>query len=39
MANKIALQLAKSLLSGKASVASVGDVSQLPFSEDLGLAV
>jgi len=31
--------LAKSLLSGKASVTSVGDVSQLPFSEDLGLTV
>ncbi|KAL4996276.1 Metalloenzyme, LuxS/M16 peptidase-like protein [Aspergillus recurvatus] len=31
--------LAKSLLSGKASVASVGDLSQLPYAADLGLTV
>ncbi|KAL4903526.1 hypothetical protein BDW74DRAFT_169022 [Aspergillus multicolor] len=31
--------LAKSLLSGKASVASVGDLSQLPYASDLGLTV
>ncbi|KAL2817233.1 Metalloenzyme, LuxS/M16 peptidase-like protein [Aspergillus cavernicola] len=30
---------AKSLLSGKASVASVGDLSQLPYASDLGLTV
>ncbi|KAE8145725.1 Metalloenzyme, LuxS/M16 peptidase-like protein [Aspergillus avenaceus] len=30
---------AKNLLSGKASVASVGDLFQLPYSEDLGLTV
>ncbi|KAN0072621.1 Metalloenzyme, LuxS/M16 peptidase-like protein [Elaphomyces granulatus] len=37
LANQIALQLAKSLLSEKASLVAVGDISQLPFSEDLGL--
>ncbi|RDW93197.1 ubiquinol--cytochrome-c reductase subunit 2 [Aspergillus mulundensis] len=31
--------LAKSLLSGKASVASVGDLSQIPYASDLGLTV
>ncbi|OJJ08078.1 hypothetical protein ASPVEDRAFT_47280 [Aspergillus versicolor CBS 583.65] len=30
---------AKSFLSGKASVASVGDLSQLPYASDLGLTV
>ncbi|KAL4788429.1 Metalloenzyme, LuxS/M16 peptidase-like protein [Aspergillus varians] len=30
---------AKSILSGKASVASVGDLSQLPYASDLGLTV
>lgn len=32
-------QLAKTLVSGKASVASVGDLSQLPYASDLGLTV
>jgi ubiquinol-cytochrome c reductase core subunit 2 len=32
-------QAAKTLLSGKASVASVGDLHVLPFAEDLGLKV
>ncbi|KKK16069.1 hypothetical protein ARAM_000711 [Aspergillus rambellii] len=32
-------ETAKSLLSGKASVATVGDLFQLPYAEDLGLAV
>ncbi|KAL3470388.1 Metalloenzyme, LuxS/M16 peptidase-like protein [Aspergillus californicus] len=31
--------LAKTLLSGKASVASVGDLAQLPYASDLGLTV
>ncbi|KAI9367267.1 Metalloenzyme, LuxS/M16 peptidase-like protein [Aspergillus egyptiacus] len=31
--------VAKSLLSGKASVASVGDLSELPYASDLGLTV
>ncbi|KAL4801557.1 Metalloenzyme, LuxS/M16 peptidase-like protein [Aspergillus unguis] len=31
--------VAKSLISGKASVASVGDLSQLPYASDLGLTV
>ncbi|KAL4915588.1 Metalloenzyme, LuxS/M16 peptidase-like protein [Aspergillus aurantiobrunneus] len=31
--------VAKSLLSGKASVASVGDLSRLPYASDLGLTV
>ncbi|PWY79555.1 ubiquinol-cytochrome C reductase complex core protein 2 [Aspergillus heteromorphus CBS 117.55] len=31
--------VAKSFLSGKASVATVGDLFQLPYSEDLGLTV
>lgn len=32
-------QVAKSFLSGKASVATVGDLFQLPYGEDLGLTV
>ncbi|KAL1968734.1 hypothetical protein VTN77DRAFT_1560 [Rasamsonia byssochlamydoides] len=32
-------ELAKSYLSGKASVAAVGDLFKLPFAEDLGLTV
>ncbi|BDD59167.1 ubiquinol-cytochrome c reductase core subunit 1 [Monascus purpureus] len=32
-------ETAKSLLSGKASVASVGDLHSLPFAEELGLTV
>lgn len=35
----IDIQLAKSFISGKASIASVGDLHQLPFAEDLGLTV
>ncbi|PYH98364.1 LuxS/MPP-like metallohydrolase [Aspergillus ellipticus CBS 707.79] len=31
--------VAKSFLSGKASIATVGDLFQLPYSEDLGLTV
>lgn len=33
------LQLAKSYVSGKASVAAVGDLFQIPYAEDLGLTV
>lgn len=33
------LQAAKSFLSGKATLVSVGDVHQLPYAEDLGLSV
>ncbi|KAL4886354.1 Metalloenzyme, LuxS/M16 peptidase-like protein [Aspergillus karnatakaensis] len=32
-------EIAKTLLSGKASVASVGDLTQLPYASDLGLTV
>lgn len=33
------IQVAKSFLTGKASVVSVGDLFQLPYAEDLGLTV
>jgi ubiquinol-cytochrome c reductase core subunit 2 len=33
------LQVAKTFLSGKATLVSVGDVFQLPYAEDLGLTV
>lgn len=38
IANSVS-QAAKNFLSGKASVASVGDLFQLPYGEDLGLTV
>lgn len=32
-------QTAKSFLSGKATLVSVGDLHELPYAEDLGLTV
>jgi len=33
------LQAAKSLLAGKATLATVGDLNVLPFAEELGLKI
>jgi ubiquinol-cytochrome c reductase core subunit 2 len=35
----LSFQVAKSFLTGKATLVSVGDVFQLPYAEDIGLTV